>query len=121
MFFQFFDVASVASIPRRNLDLNGNRTGKRVEFFGVPALIWRSEGAGLLNLGNKESSEEYSFKFFIFRILAKFRKSKNAGPTCITTIITLEPCALNAGFHHFILRFNKFSYFADTIERRYRR
>jgi hypothetical protein len=53
--------------------------------------------------------------------LAKFRKSKNAGPTCITTIITLEPCALNAGFHHFILRFNKFSYFADTIERRYRR
>ncbi len=24
-----------------------------------------------------------------------------------TTIITLEPCALNAEFHHFILRFNK--------------
>jgi len=30
-------------------------------------------------------------------------------PTCTTTIITLEPCALNAEFQHFILRFNKFS------------
>jgi len=31
-------------------------------------------------------------------------------PTCTTTIITFEPCALNdAGFQHFILRFNKFS------------
>ncbi len=28
-------------------------------------------------------------------------------PTCATTIITLEPCALNAEFQHFILRFNK--------------
>jgi hypothetical protein len=26
---------------------------------------------------------------------------------CTTTILTLEPCALNAEFHHFILRFNK--------------
>jgi hypothetical protein len=30
-------------------------------------------------------------------------------PTCTTTIITLEPCALNAEFQHFILRFNKIS------------
>jgi len=28
-------------------------------------------------------------------------------PTCTTTIITLQPCALNAEFQHFILRFNK--------------
>jgi hypothetical protein len=29
-------------------------------------------------------------------------------PTCTTTtIISLEPCALNAEFQHFILRFNK--------------
>jgi hypothetical protein len=28
-------------------------------------------------------------------------------PSCTTTIITLEPCALNAEFQHFILRFNK--------------
>jgi hypothetical protein len=27
-------------------------------------------------------------------------------PTCTTTTITLEPCALNAEFQHFILRFN---------------
>jgi hypothetical protein len=30
-------------------------------------------------------------------------------PTCTTTIITLEPCVLNAEFHHFIPRFNKIS------------
>jgi hypothetical protein len=28
-------------------------------------------------------------------------------PTCTTTIITLEPCTLNAEFQHFILNFNK--------------
>jgi hypothetical protein len=31
-------------------------------------------------------------------------------PTCTTAIITLEPCALNAEFQHFILRFNKISF-----------
>jgi hypothetical protein len=35
-------------------------------------------------------------------------------PTCTTTIITLEPCALNAEFQHFITRFH---HFADTTER----
>ncbi len=82
-------------------------------------MIWRPAAAGRLNLGNKESATEYSFNFFFkkIRILAKSRKNKNAGPTCMTTIITFEPCALDAGFHHFILGLNKFSYFADTIER----
>jgi hypothetical protein len=33
-------------------------------------------------------------------------------PTCISTITTLEHCALNAETQHFILRFNKiFLYF----------
>ncbi len=32
-----------------------------------------------------------------------------APPTCTTTTITLKPCALNAEFQHFILRFNKIS------------
>ncbi len=32
-----------------------------------------------------------------------------SAPSCTTTIITLEPCALNAKFQHFILRFNKIS------------
>jgi hypothetical protein len=30
-------------------------------------------------------------------------------PTCTTTIITLEPCALNAEFQHVISRFNEVS------------
>jgi hypothetical protein len=38
-------------------------------------------------------------------------------PTSRTTIITLEPCALNAEFQHFILDFIKFPYFVDTTER----
>ncbi len=31
-------------------------------------------------------------------------------PTCRTTIISLKPCALNAEFQHFMLRFNKISF-----------
>jgi hypothetical protein len=41
-------------------------------------------------------------------------------PTCTTTIIGLEPCALmNAEYQHFILRMSllKCLYFADTTER----
>jgi hypothetical protein len=30
-------------------------------------------------------------------------------PACTTALITLEPCALNAEFRHFVLRFNKIS------------
>ncbi len=30
-------------------------------------------------------------------------------PTCTTTIISLKPCALDAEFQHFILRYNKIS------------
>jgi hypothetical protein len=30
-------------------------------------------------------------------------------PNCTSTIISLEPCALNAEFQHFILRFHKIS------------
>jgi len=37
-------------------------------------------------------------------------------PTCTTTIITLEPCALNAEFQDFILGFNKLPYFANITE-----
>jgi hypothetical protein len=38
-------------------------------------------------------------------------------PTCKTTRMTLEPCALNAEFQHFILRFNKIPNFANTTKR----
>ncbi len=37
--------------------------------------------------------------------------------TCTTIINTLEPCALNAEFQHFILLITKFPYFADTSGR----
>jgi hypothetical protein len=36
-------------------------------------------------------------------------------PICTTTIITLEPCALNAEFQHFIPRFNKTSSLKEGI------
>jgi hypothetical protein len=32
-------------------------------------------------------------------------------------MISLEPCALNAEFQHFILRFNQISLLANTTER----
>jgi hypothetical protein len=38
-------------------------------------------------------------------------------PTC-TTIITLEPCALNAEFQHFIPRFNKISLLCRPLKER---
>ncbi len=38
--------------------------------------------------------------------------------TCTTIIITLEPCALNVEFQHFIGKFNKISYFVDTTNLR---
>jgi hypothetical protein len=45
----------------------------------------------------------------------------STAPTCTTTISTLEPCALNAEFQHFVLSCNislkKCAYFADTTER----
>ncbi len=31
-------------------------------------------------------------------------------PNCTITIMSLKPCALNAKFQHFILRFNKMSF-----------
>jgi hypothetical protein len=37
--------------------------------------------------------------------------------TCTSTINTLEPCALNAEFQHFIPRFNKLSLLCGSIER----
>jgi len=42
-------------------------------------------------------------------------------PTCTTTIITLEPCALNAEFQHFVPRFSKTSgcpWPSDTVKLR---
>jgi hypothetical protein len=41
----------------------------------------------------------------------------STAPTCTTTIITLEPCALNAEFQHFILGFNKISLLRGYAER----
>jgi hypothetical protein len=38
-----------------------------------------------------------------------FFLSAFTAPTCTTTIITLEPCVLNAEFQHFIPRSNKIS------------
>ncbi len=39
-------------------------------------------------------------------------------PTCTTTIITLEPCALNAKFQHFILRFIKTAFLCGSHSKR---
>jgi hypothetical protein len=68
------------------------------------------------NFGSKLSFI-LSFFFFFFLSASTATTYIFTGPTCTTDIITLEPCALNAEFQHFILRLIKFPYFADTTER----
>jgi hypothetical protein len=63
--------------------------------------------------GDLGFSGELSFTLFLL-----FLSASITAPTCKDTIISLEPCALNADFQHFIPRSNKFPYFMDTPERR---
>jgi hypothetical protein len=53
-----------------------------------------------------------------FTLSLLFLSASITAPTCKAIIISLEPCALNADFQHFIPRSNKFPYFMDTPERR---
>jgi hypothetical protein len=52
-----------------------------------------------------------------FTLSLLFLSASVTAPTCEANIISLEPCALNADFQHFIPRSNKFPYFMDTTER----
>jgi hypothetical protein len=45
-----------------------------------------------------------------------FFLSACTAPTCTTSIITLEPCALNAEFQHCIPRFNKISLLCGNLK-----
>jgi hypothetical protein len=59
-----------------------------------------------INFGGKLS--------FILSFISPARASTAAtyiftAPNCATTITSVEPCALNAEFQHFILRFYKMS------------
>ncbi len=49
-----------------------------------------------------------------FTLSLIFLSASITAPTCKATIISLEPCALDADFQHFIPRSNKFPYFMDT-------
>ncbi len=53
-----------------------------------------------------------------FTLSLLFLSASMTAPTCKATIISLEPFALNADFHHFIPTSNKFHYFMDTPERK---
>jgi hypothetical protein len=44
---------------------------------------------------------------FLFPVRSTAATYICTAPTCTTTIITLEPCALNAEFQHFILRLTR--------------
>jgi len=48
-----------------------------------------------------------AFSFYFYLSASTTSTYIFIAPTCTTIIIILEPCALNAGFKHFILRFNK--------------
>ncbi len=53
-----------------------------------------------------------------FTLSLLFLSASITAPTCKATIISLEPCALNADFQRFIPESNKFPYFMDTPEGR---
>jgi hypothetical protein len=53
-----------------------------------------------------------------FNVSLIFLSASITVPTCTATIISLEPCALDADFQHFIFRSNEFPYLMDTPERR---
>jgi hypothetical protein len=69
--------------------------------------------------GNSQNHQFYDKMSFILSLLFErlhyyyvyfhYSYVYNYTPTCITIIISLGPCALNAEFQHFILRFNKIS------------
>jgi hypothetical protein len=52
-----------------------------------------------------------------FTLSLLFLSASITAPTCNASI-SLEPCALNGDFQHFIPKSNKFHYFMDTPERR---
>jgi hypothetical protein len=75
----------------KDLALNSNRTGKRVEFFSIPTFIWRPTWRGLLNLAKpaqklyffdnffhnfKESTTKYFFKILFFSFWRNFAQKK---------------------------------------------
>jgi hypothetical protein len=55
---------------------------------------------------------------WVFTLSLLFLSAFITAPTCKAIIISLEPCALNADFQHFIPGSNKFPYFMDTPERK---
>jgi hypothetical protein len=52
-----------------------------------------------------------------FTLSLLFLSASITAPTCKAIIISLEACALNTDFQHFIPRSNKFPYLMDTPER----
>jgi len=69
--------------------------------------ILRSEITGTQTSFSSNFGGKLSFLSFIFlqRAPPLLLHIFFIAPTCTTTIITLEPCALNAEFHHFKPRF----------------
>ncbi len=63
---------------------------------------------GIKNLKLRKPSI-FSFLSFFFMSDSTAATYIFTSPTCTATIIPLQPCALNAEFQHFILRFNKIS------------
>jgi hypothetical protein len=91
--FSSFSCSTIGEHPKKDLALNGNRTGKAVDFFCIPAFIWRPTGEGLLNLAKpaqilyffgdlfqifKESVTGYSFEILFFAFWRNFAQIKKS-------------------------------------------
>jgi hypothetical protein len=100
MFMSNFDMYNIVIRKVRWLG------GENGQFWHNRTSITGTQSTFSTNFGGKLS--------FILSLLFPERSSIAAtyifaAPTCTTTIITLEPCALNAEFQHFTPRFNKIS------------
>jgi len=73
--------------------------------------ILQNEISGVQTSLSRNFSGKLSFipSFLFLERASTAAKYIFTAPTCTTTIITFDPCALNAEFQHVILRFNKIS------------
>ncbi len=89
-----FGIVEVKGVTENeNFTKRGTQTSFYTNFGGTLSFLLSFHFPELFNIFPSSAAATYIF----------------TAPTCTTTIIALEPCALYAKFEHFILRFNKIS------------
>jgi len=78
-----------------------------VKFKKIKTYPKKKKNIGIQGWGDLSFCGELSFTLsFLFPYASYVAAYIFTAPTCKGTIISLEPCTLNAAFQHFIPRFN---------------